>query len=163
MARKVFYSFHYKPDCQRAAQVRSMGLLEGNAPVSDNDWESVTAGGEAAIKRWIAGQLYGKSCAVVLIGSQTAGRKWINHEIIEAWKAKKGVVGIYVHKLKNLAGQASTKGTNPFDRLDFGKQKFSSIVKAYDPAGTTSKEAYAWIQKHLANAVAEAIQIRAKY
>ncbi len=163
MARKVFFSFHYKPDNQRAAQVRNMGTVEGNAPVSDNDWESVTAGGEAAIKRWIAGQLDGKSCAVVLIGSQTAGRKWINHEIIEAWKAKKGVVGIYIHKLKNLAGEQATQGANPFDKLDFGEKKFSSVVKAYNPTGTTSKEAYAWIQEHLANAVEEAIQIRGQH
>lgn len=163
MARKVFFSFHYKPDCQRAAQVRNMGTVEGNAPVSDNDWERVTAGGDAAIKRWIAGQLDGKSCAVVLIGSQTAGRKWINHEIIEAWKARKGVVGIYIHKLKNLAGQQATQGANPFHKLDFGDKKFSSIVKAYDPSGATSQDAYAWIKKHLANAVEEAIQIRSQY
>jgi len=163
MARKVFFSFYYKLDSQRAAQVRNMGTVEGNAPVSDNDWEKVTAGGDAAIKRWIAGQLDGKSCAVVLIGSQTAGRKWINHEIIEAWKAKKGVVGIYIHKLKNLDGEQATQGANPFDKLDFGDQKFSSIVKAYNPPGVTSQDAYAWIKKHLANAVEEAIKIRSQY
>jgi hypothetical protein len=163
VARKVFFSFYYKLDSQRAAQVRNMGTVEGNAPVSDNDWEKVTAGGDAAIKRWIAGQLDGKSCAVVLIGSQTAGRKWINHEIIEAWKAKKGVVGIYIHKLKNLDGEQATQGANPFDKLDFDDQKFSSIVKAYNPPGTTSQDAYAWIKKHLANAVEEAIKIRSQY
>ena len=163
MARKVFFSFHYKPDCQRAAQVRSMGTVEGNAPVSDNDWEQVTAGGDAAIQQWIARQLDGKSCAVVLIGSQTAGRKWIHHEIIEAWKAKKGVVGIYIHKLKNLDGEQATQGANPFDRLDISGRKFSSVVKAYNPAGPTSQEAYAWIKQHLANAVEEAVRIRSEY
>jgi hypothetical protein len=163
MARKVFFSFHYQPDCQRAAQVRSMGMVEGNVPVSDNDWEQIKGGGDAAIKRWIAGQLNGKSCAVVLIGSQSAGRKWINHEIIEAWKAKKGVVGIYIHNLKSLNGQQSAKGVNPFDKLDFGDKKFSSVVKAYDPGGATSQDAYAWIKKNLAAAVEEAVQIRSNY
>ena len=84
MARKVFFSFHYKPDNSRAAQVRNMGVIEGNKPVSDNDWETVTGGGDAAIKKWIAGQLNGKSCAVVLAGSAAANRKWINHEIGKA-------------------------------------------------------------------------------
>lgn len=165
MTRKVFFSFHYKPDCHRAAQVRNMGLVEGNAPVSDNDWERVKAGGDTAIKRWIARQLDGRSCAVVLIGSQTAGRKWINHEIIEAWKARKGVVGIYIHKLRNLVGQQATQGANPFDKIDYGNsgKKLSSIVKAYNPAGATSKEAYAWIQEYLADAVDEAIRIRSQY
>lgn len=72
MPRKTFFSFHYKPDCSRAAQVRNMGMVDGNVPVSDNDWESVTRGGEDAIKRWIAGQLEGRSCTVVLVGQNTA-------------------------------------------------------------------------------------------
>ena len=42
MARKAFYSFHYKPDASRAGQVRNIGVVEGNTPVSDNDWETVT-------------------------------------------------------------------------------------------------------------------------
>lgn len=163
MARKAFYSFHYKPDCQRAAQVRSIGVIEGNQPVSDNKWESITKGGDAAIKKWIAEQLHGKSCAVVLIGANTAGRKWINYEIIEAWKAGKGVVGVYVHGLKDLAQKQSTKGVNPFSKLDFGDKKFSSIVKAYDPPYTSSKSVYNHIATNLATWVEEAIEIRKKY
>ena len=45
MRRLIFCSFHYKPDHWRAGQVRSMGTVEGNEPVSDNDWEEVTGGG----------------------------------------------------------------------------------------------------------------------
>jgi len=33
------------------------------------------------------------------------------------------------------------------------------VAKVYTPSGTTSKNAYDWIKKHLANAVAEAIKI----
>src|SRR6266481_7975700 len=101
MARRAFYSFHYKPDCWRAAQVRNMGAIEGNAPVSDNDWEAITRGGDAAIERWIATQLDGKSCAVVLIGSATAGRKWIDYEIRKAWNDGKGLVGVHIHNVKD--------------------------------------------------------------
>jgi hypothetical protein len=79
MARRAFYSFHYQPDNWRASQVRNMGVIEGNAPVSDNDWESVTKGGDPAIKKWVADQLDGKSCTIVLVGQSTAGRKWISH------------------------------------------------------------------------------------
>lgn len=162
MARKCFYSFHYQPDCQRAAQIRQIGSIEGNRPASDNDWETVTKGGEAAIKRWIANQMNGKSCTVLLVGSNTANRKWINHEIVESWNAGMGIVGIYIHGIKNLAGETSTKGANPFDYITHGttKKKLSSIVKCYNPGGATSKEKYAWISQHLANAVEEAIKIR---
>ena len=73
MARRAFYSFHYKPDNWRASQVRNMGVVEGNSPASDNDWETVTKGGDPAIEKWIGEQMYGKSCAIVLIGSGTTG------------------------------------------------------------------------------------------
>lgn len=162
MARKVFYSFQYKPDSQRAAKVRNIGAVEGNKPVSDNDWEKVTSGKDPAIKKWIAGQLEGKSCAVVLIGATTAGRKWISYEISEAWNAKKGVVGIHVNRLTDLDGNTASKGGNPFDSVTFtnSKTKLSTVVKTYTPTGTTSKDVYDWISKNLAAVVEDAIKIR---
>jgi len=65
VARKCFYSFHYKPDNARASQVRNIGVIEGNQPASDNDWESVTKGGDDAIKKWIASQMQGKRSLLV--------------------------------------------------------------------------------------------------
>lgn len=162
MARNCFYSFHYKPDNARASQVRNIGVVEGNQSVSDNDWEAVTKGGDDAIKKWIAGQMKGKTCAIVLVGTGTANRKWINHEIIKAWDDKLGVVGIHIHGLKNLDGEISIQSANPFDSIGYGStgKKLSSIVKCYNPGGTTSKERYDWISTHLSNAVEESIRIR---
>ena len=34
--RQVFYSFHFKNDSWRAGQVRNIGVVEGNTPVSSN-------------------------------------------------------------------------------------------------------------------------------
>jgi len=160
--RNCFYSFHYIPDNWRAATVRSIGAIDGNTPTSDNNWETIKQGGEAAIKKWIADQMSGKSCVVVLVGSNTAGRKWITYEIIKGWDDGKGVVGIYIHGLKDSDGKVSIKGNNPFDSIGYGNtgKKLSSIVKCYNPVGSTSQEKYDWISKHLANAVEEAIIIR---
>ena len=72
MARRVFYSFHYTPDDWRATQVRNIGVIEGNRPATDNDWETVTKGGGKAIKNWIADQMYGRSCTVAPVGTNTA-------------------------------------------------------------------------------------------
>lgn len=162
MARKCFYSFHYKPDNWRAATVRSIGAIEGNKPAADNDWETVTKGGDAAIKKWIGDQMDGRSCTVVLVGSETANRKWINYEIVKTWDDKKGIVGIYIHGLKNSDQKTSIKGANPFDYINYGStgKKLSSIVKCYDPTGSDSQERYDWIKTHLSNAVEEAIKIR---
>lgn len=164
MVRRAFYSFHYEPDCWRASTVRNIGSIEGNRPATDNDWESVKRGGEAAIKKWIADQMYGRTCTVVLIGSATANRKWINHEIVKSWDDGLGLVGIHIHGLKNSAQQTSAKGANPFDYIGYGNtgKKLSSIVKCYDPGGATSQEKYDWIKTHLSNAVEEAISIRSK-
>lgn len=163
--RNCFYSFHYIPDNWRAATVRNIGSIDGNKPASDNDWETVKKGGDDAIKKWIANQMHGRSCTVVLVGTNTAGRKWINYEIVKSWDDGKGVVGIYVHGLKDSNGNISIKGSNPFSLIGYnntGKQ-LSSIVKCYDPAGNNSQERYAWISKYLADAVEEAIKIRSEH
>ncbi len=159
---RAFYSFHYTPDNWRASIVRNIGAIEGNKPVPDNDWETVKKGGDTAIKEWIADQMKGRSCTVVLVGTDTAGRKWIKHEIIKSWDDHMGVVGIHIYGLKNSDGETSAKGKNPFDSIDYGNtgEKLSSIVKCYDPSGLNSQERYDWIKQHLANAVAEANKIR---
>jgi hypothetical protein len=165
MAKRIFYSFHFIPDNWRVSQIRNIGAIEGNRPATDNEWHTITQGGDAAIKRWIAEQMHGKSCTVVLIGAQTAGRKWINHEISQTWSDRKGIVGIYIHKLKDRLGQDCTKGSNPFDHVKLADrgQSLSSIVKAYDPPGFTSTEAYDSIRNNIASWIDEAIAIRAKY
>jgi len=164
MARKCFYSFHYQPDCWRASTVRQIGSIEGNAPARDNDWEAITSGQnrDEKIKRWINDQMEGRTCAIVLVGSATARRPWIDYEIVKAWNAGLGVVGIRIHGLKDSSGDTSLPGANPFAHIQYEPQNvsLSTIVKCYDPAGATSQDRYAWISQHLSNAVEEAIRIR---
>lgn len=163
--RNAFYSFHYHPDCSRVAQVRNMGVIDGNAPVSDNAWEDVTKGGDAAIERWVESEMKGRSCAIVLIGSQTAGRKWVTYEIMKAWNSGKGVLGVYIHRLKNFAGEQATKGGNPFDyvTLNANGARLSTVVRTYDPPFADSKDAYNFIRSNLADWIETAIAIRNQY
>jgi MTH538 TIR-like domain (DUF1863) len=103
-----------------------------------------------------------RSCTVVLVGKETANRKWINHEIVESWNAGMGVVGIYVHGLKNHEQYITEQGSNPFDFITFGDsgKKLSAIVKCYNPQGSNSKERYDWISQYISDAVEEAVKIR---
>ena len=158
--RRTFFSFHYKPDNWRAGQVRNMGVVEGNPAVSDNDWEAIIRGGDAAIRNWINGQMAVRSCVVVLIGSHTAGRKWIKYEIEKAWKDGKGLLGVYIHNLKDRNGDQSTKGANPFYSIIVNGKRLSSIVKVYDPPYKLSTYVYSYIDKNVADWVEEAIKIR---
>ncbi len=155
MARKVFTSFHYSPDNWRASTVRSIGKIEGNPVVSSNKWEEVTSGGDYAIRRWIDDNMSGKSCIIVLIGQDTAGRKWINYEIEKAWSEKRGVVGIHIHNLKNSTGLQANKGKNPFTNFTF-----SSQLKCYDPPYSSSTNVYNYISENIENWIEEAIEIR---
>lgn len=162
MVRKVFYSFHFVPDNWRASQVRNIGTVEGNQPAKDNDWETVKGGGDAAIQKWIDGQLETRTCLVVLIGHKTAGRKWITYEINKAWNDGKGVLGIHIHNLKDKDGGQSTKGANPIDYVTFKSsgKKLSSVVMTYDPPYSVSTNVYNHIKENLSNWIEEAVKIR---
>jgi len=165
MTRQAFFSFHYQPDNWRASQVRNMGVVEGNPTASDNDWEAVKRGGDAAIQKWIDGQLRGRTCTVVLIGSHTAQRKWIDYEIHTSWNAQKGLVGIHVHHLKDASGQQSRKGVNPFAHIRMKRDgaSLSTLAKVYDPPYSDSKACYDHISQNLSAWIEEAIKIRNSY
>ena len=162
MKRNTFFSFQYIPDNWRVSQVRQMGAIDGNEAVSDNDWEKVKGGGDQAIKNWITDQMNGRTCAVILVGKDTANRKWINHEISEAWRLKKGVVAISIHNLKGSDGKQSSAGSNPLDFVTIDGKKLSTLAKLYSPP-SISTECYAHIKNNLAKWVEEAIALRAKY
>ncbi len=163
MIRKVFFSFHYKRDNWRAAQVRNIGVIEGNKTVSDNKWETIAGRGDAAIKRWINKQMRDKSCVVVLIGHKTASRKWIKYEIKKAWKNGKGVVGIYIHNLKDKDEKKALKGKNPFKKVRIKGCNLSHIVEVYNPPYKRSKKVYNYIEDNIEDWVEEAIRIRKQF
>ena len=164
MKRQVFYSFYYKPDNVRASQVRNMGVVEGNQSASDNDWESITGKGDIAIQKWIDDQLFHRSCSIVLIGESTANRKWINYEITKSWNDHKGVLGIYIHNLKDFNQRQSTKGKNPFDYIPMKNdpsKSLSSYVIAYDPPFIDSKQVYSYISQNILDWIEAAVAARA--
>lgn len=160
MARQIFTSFHYKPDHWRRNTVRNIGAVEGNRLARDNDWESIASQGDAAIKKWIDTQMIGRSCVVVLIGSATAGRKWINYEIEKGWERGKGVFGVHIHNLKDSNEQQSSKGLNPFRGRKVGSDNLNNLVKVYDPPFSTSTNVYNHIKGNIVDWIEEAVEIR---
>jgi len=79
MARRVFFSFHYKRDLWRVNVVRNSGLVEAFRLAGFQDaslWEEETMKkGDDAIKRLIDDGLVGTSVTVVLIGSENRQSK----------------------------------------------------------------------------------------
>ncbi len=167
MARRVFFSFHFKNDHSRTQQVRNMNSLDGNSPVTPNRWEEIKKTGDEAIKKWINDNMSGKSCLVVLVGSETATRPWVKYEIRKAWEEKKGVLGIHIHGLKDLNGSTSQKGNSPFTNLKVTEEgktvTLGTAPTLKNPSGSTSKDVYASIQNGIDDWIEEAIKNRASY
>lgn len=177
--RQVFFSFRYAYDAWRASQVRNMGKVSDESTFSDNDWEEAKNKSDSAIEKWINDQMAMRSCMVLLIGEHTKGRKWINYEIQKAWKSGKGIVGIYIHGLKNAGGMQANKGENPLkdfcidktfnyiakhsDPADNNEVNLSKVCKAYDTPYVTSTNVYNYIKDHIADWIEEAIEIRNSY
>jgi hypothetical protein len=156
--RQIFYSFHFSQDVMRVQQIRNIGALEDNKPVSTNDWEEVKKKGDAGIEKWIDDNMNYRSCVVVLIGEQTANRKWVKHEIQKAWKDGKGLLGIYIHNLKDPNSGKSKQGSNPFDQFTFKDgSKLSSKVNCHNP---DQNDAYKSIADNIESWIEQAINRR---
>ncbi len=140
MARKVFFSFHYDRDVRRVVQVRNSWVIragnETQSFVDKAEWESIKRTGSQAIERWIDKQLNGTSVTVVLIGSETYDRKWVHHEIKRSNEIGKGILGVYIHNVKDPQLGISAKGKNPLDYLSVKQNgrdvPLSNFYKTYD-------------------------------
>lgn len=159
MARvPVFYSFHFDNDVMRVQQIRQMGMIDGDEPVSKNDWETVKRNGNASIEKWIENNMKYKRCVVVLIGTQTHARPWVKHEIRKAWSDGRGLLGIHIHNLRCPNNGTCTKGTNPFEQFTFKERNDRVITPpVYDPP---ANDAYGYIKSNLAAWVEDAIARR---
>ncbi|MEK7309546.1 MAG: TIR domain-containing protein [Planctomycetota bacterium] len=157
--RQVFYSFHFDNDVMRVQQIRNIGAIEGNTPVSANDWEEIRKN-DISIKKWIDDNMKSRSCVIVLIGEETASRPWVQYEIVKGWNDHKGVLGIYIHNIKCPRNGKCNQGPNPFDNITFTDgRKLSSVVKCYNPG---AYDAYNDIANNLDGWIEEAIAIREK-
>jgi hypothetical protein len=155
MARRAFFSFHYKNDVWRANQVRNSWVTkddkEAEGFVDAAEFEKVEKQGEQTIKNWINGQLKGTSVTVVLIGPETNNRPYVKYEIEKSHETGNGMLGIYVHQLKDQDGKTSNKGSNQFGEI--GKDSkgnpiyFSAEYPCYDWASDNGyKNMGGWIE-----------------
>jgi len=130
MVRKAFFSFHYENDVWRANIVRNSWVTKDSKEaagfIDAADFEEVKKGGDAAIKKWIREQLLGTSVTVVLIGAKTSDRDYVKYELQQSYEKGNGLLGIYVHNIKNKNGNTSSKGSNVFGEI--GKDKNGNPV-----------------------------------
>lgn len=115
MARRVFFSFHYQRDIWRVNQIRSIPNITGCSAAGFQDaslWEEARKN-DVAIEKLIDEGLKNTTVTVVCIGAKTAGRKYINYEIVQSMGRGNGIVGIQIHHLKDQNESTDSVGTIP--------------------------------------------------
>lgn len=140
MARRVFFSFHYK-HVWKVNQIRSMPNVIGTAAAGFQDaslWEEAKKKGDKEIKKMIDQGLKNTSVTVICVTYGSANRKYINYEIEKSLEKGNGLVAVRIHHLKDPNVPTSSQGAIP-------KQIEKNGFKAYK---YTNKEALArWIEE----------------
>jgi len=115
MARRVFFSFHYK-HVWKVNQIRNIPNIIGTAAAGFQDaslWEEAKRKGDRAIKAMIDRALENTSVTVVCVTHGTTNREYINYEIDRSLERGNGLVAVQIHHLKDQNGNTGSAGAIP--------------------------------------------------
>lgn len=136
LARRVFFSFQYEQDIWRANVVRNSWVTKDRESAGFWDaslWEKTKIKGENALKNLINEGLKNTSVTVVLIGRETANRKWVLYEIKQSHNRGNGLLGIYIHGIKDQYSNTDIQGPNPFKKLYIDKGWYKKYLSELYP------------------------------
>src|SRR5580704_536578 len=104
MARRTFFSFHYKPDVSRAWVVRNswvtklaQGEREDAGFFDSSVFEAKERESDDVLKRFLREGLNNTTVTCVLVGEQTALRRWVRYEVLRSFMRGNGLLGIKIH------------------------------------------------------------------
>jgi hypothetical protein len=126
MARRAFFSFHYAPDVTRAWVVRNswvtkviQGQREDAGFFDSSVFEAKERESDLVLKRFLREGLVNTTVTCVLVGKQTALRRWVRYEIFRSFIRGNGLLAIRIHSIPDLRKRTSEAGPNPFGSLSF--------------------------------------------
>lgn len=134
MARFVFFSFAYDDVKNfKVNVVRNSWLLKNKEAtfVDGSIWEKSKTKGEAFLKDLIETGLKNTSVTAVLIGEDTANRRWVNYEIVKSFDKGNGIFGIHINRIKGRTG-LTARGQNPLDRVGFKVSEEGNKIQFYE-------------------------------
>jgi len=140
MARRVFFSFHYKY-VWKVNQIRSIPNVTGTAAAGFQDaslWEEAKKKGDKEIKKMIDEALERTSVTAVFVTYGTKDRKYIDYEIEQSLARGNGLVAVQIHHLKDKDGNTGSPGAIP-------SQIEKNGFKAYKY--TNSEDLSKWIEE----------------
>jgi hypothetical protein len=142
VARRTFFSFHYKPDVTRAWVVRNswvtkiaQGEREDAGFFDSSVFEAAQREGDETLKRFLREGLKNTTVTAVLVGSQTTFRRWVRYEIFRSFVRGNGLLAIRIHTIPGFDKMQSAKGPNPFDDVAFTVDGENVRFKEYMTTG----------------------------
>lgn len=120
MARRTFFSFHYNADVSRANVVKNSWVTrdrEDSGFFDSSAFERAQRTDDNVLKAFLNNAMDGSSVVCVLVGAETANRRWVRYELQRAIWECKGLLAVRIHTIANLSSQTAIAGSNPFDLI----------------------------------------------
>jgi hypothetical protein len=126
MARRTFFSFHYKPDVWRAWNVRNSWVVQpdeqDDAGFFDSSvFEASQKKGDDSLKAFLRDGLHNTTVTCVLTGTNTWRRRWVRYEIARSVVRRNGLLTVYIHGVKDNDGQVAAQGSDPLAQMGLYK------------------------------------------
>src|ERR1700739_2120311 len=142
MARRTFFSFHYKPDVTRAWVVRNswvtkmaQGEREDAGFFDSSVFEAAQRKSDDVLKRFLRDGLKNTTVTAVLVGAQTTLRWWVRYEIFRSFVRGNGLFAVRIHSIAGFNKLPSAIGPNPFDDVAFAVHGDQVRFKEYMTTG----------------------------
>jgi hypothetical protein len=122
MAKRVFFSFHYKDVAElRANVVRNSWLMKPDRQDAGffdaSIWEEAKKESDLALKRLINAGVDGTSKTCVLVGTETYARPWVRYEIFKSLVRGNHLLAVHINSIKGPDKKTKPLGTDPFDHV----------------------------------------------
>lgn len=135
MARRTFFSFHYKPDVWRAWNVRNSWVVkpseQQDAGFFDSSvFEASQKKGDDALKNFLRDGLHNTSVTCVLTGTDTWRRRWVRYEIARSLVRGNGLLTVYIHGVKDNEENTASQGYDPLAQVGVYKTSDGKILLA---------------------------------
>ncbi|CAH1905814.1 conserved hypothetical protein [Candidatus Nitrotoga sp. HW29] len=140
MAKRVFFSFHYRDVIDfRANVVRQHWVAKTDREESGyfdaSVWEEAKKTNDLGLTRLINGALENTTVTCVLVGSETYARPWVRYEIIKSVCRGNRVFAIHINQIKGKDQKTKTNGPNPFDYLALKYSADGKMVEVFAAEG----------------------------
>jgi MTH538 TIR-like domain (DUF1863) len=120
VARRTFFSFHYIADVQRAEIVKNSWVTQDRKDAgffNSSAFEKAERTNPDTLKTFLNREMEGASVVCVLVGKDTASRRWVSYEIQRGIWDQRGILAVRIHTISHFTKGTTIAGSNPLDLL----------------------------------------------